>query len=134
MRVKSAAEFPNPVRVKLDKSEKAPALGLGQPLLVVKWGEEGTGDPHLVKLCPDGQTPDFVGGRVPIGASSGGDAIYFAPGAPLLIGGAVSRGEPLKVSGGKFVKAVAKDVAAVAASQAAAADDVIPAGILSAVV
>lgn len=119
------------IKAVLDATEAAPALGKGQPVTVTKWPADNTVEPYTVKTCPDGQVPDFVVGRTAVSGSPG-DVLYVGPGAPVLCGGAVKRGDLLTVKSGKFQKGIAKDLCACAASQDAAAGDLIPAAAIPA--
>ena len=124
-RYKTLADSPIIAKAKLDPTETAPALGKGQPLTVTKFPAEGTSEIYLVKTCADGVVPDFVVGNTAI-SSSPGDMLYAGmPGAPVLLGGAVTRGDLLSVKSGKFVKAAAKDVCVFMASTTGAAGDLI---------
>lgn len=132
-RYKTLVDQPLISKAKLDLAETAPALGKGQPVVVTKWPAEGTAETLLVKVCPDGQIPDFVVGNAALSAASPGDVIAVGmPGSPVLCGGAVKRGDLLTVKSGKFQKGIAKDLCACAASQDAAAGDLIPAAAIPA--
>jgi len=128
MRYKTVVDSPLVLKAKLDPTETAPALGKGQAVVVTKWGVEGSPEPMLVKTCPDGQVPDFVVGNAALSASSPGDIVWSGiSGSPALLGGIVSKGDPLVVSGGKFVKGTkAGDKSPFVAGLNGAANDVIP--------
>lgn len=114
------------IKAILDATEAAPALGKGQPVVVTKWPVDTTVDPYTVKTCPDGQVPDYVVGRTAVSGSAG-DILYVGPGAPILLGGTVKRGDLLVVKSGRFVKAGAGDLCVVAASVDAASGDLVAA-------
>ena len=118
------------IKAILDATEAAPALGKGQPVVVTKWPADNTVEPYTVKTCPDGQVPDFVVGRTAVSGSPG-DIIYVGPGAPVLIGGAVKRGDLLTVKSGRFQKAGAGDLCVCTASADGALGDVIAAAPLT---
>lgn len=118
------------IKAILDATETAPALGKGQPVTVTRWPADTTVDPHTVKTCPDGQAPDFVVGRAAVSGSPG-DILYAGPGAPVLLGGAVKRGDLLVVKSGRFAKAAAGDVCVCTASADGASGDLIAAAPLT---
>lgn len=131
-RLKTCVDVPAIIKAKLDPTEMAPALGKGQPVVVTKWPLEGSPDVMLVKMCPDGEVPDFVVGNGALSASAPGDLVSpGTPNAPILLGGSVVRRDLLVVKSGKFQKAAAKDVCACAAGIDGASGDVIPAAPLS---
>lgn len=104
-RSKTSVDGPVILKAQLDPTETAPALGKGQPLRVTTWPAEKSTDVFLVKTCPDGEIPDFVVGNSAVSAAAPGDIVYVNyPGAPALIGGIVSKRDPLVVKSGKFVK------------------------------
>lgn len=132
-RYKTLVDQPIISKAKLDPAETAPALGKGQPVVATKWPVEGSAEIMLVKTCPDGQVPDYVVGNAALSGSSPGDVVAAGlPGVPVLIGGAVKRGDLLVVKSGRFRGAVAKDVCVCTASQDAAAGDLIPGGAIPA--
>lgn len=104
-RSKTFVDGPLILKAQLDPTETAPALGKGQPLRVTTWPAEKSTDVFLVKTCPDGEIPDFVVGNAAISTGGPGDIVYINyPGAPALLGGTVSKRDPLVVKSGKFVK------------------------------
>jgi hypothetical protein len=126
-RMKTATDGPIILKAKLDPLETAPALGKGQPVRVTSWPIENTATLFLVKICPDGEVPDFVVGNLALSASSPGDIMISCyPAAPALLGGTVKKGDLLTVKGAKFVKAVAGNKAVGCASMDGVADDLIP--------
>lgn len=133
MRLRSTAEG-TIIQGMLDAGETIPAIGKGQPLRVVgPWNTETAPNVrYAVKICPDGEVPDFVMiGSTSI--SSPGNIAFPVTGCPLLIGGTVSKGDRLTVSGGKWVKATTGKVAVFEASVSAVANDLIPAARLTVV-
>ena len=118
------------IKAVLDAAETAPALGKGQPVVVTKWPTDNTVEPYMVKICPDGQVPEFVVGRTAVSGSPG-DITYVGPGAPVLLGGAVKRGDLLVVKSGRFQKAGAGDLCVCTASADGALGDVIAAAPLT---
>ena len=111
------------IKAVLDAAETAPALGGGQPV-VGKWPADNTVEPYMVKICPDGQVPEFVGADRRVGQSR--DITYVGPGAPVLLGGR-SSGDLLVVKSGRFQKAGAGDLCVCTASADGALGDVIAA-------
>jgi len=111
----------------LDDSEPAPALGTGQPVSVMVDSASG---PLKVVTCPDFDVPHFVIGARPASSTSSGVITPIAPGVPLLLGGAVMRGDKLMVEKGRFVKATKGNTVICAAGSAGASGDVIRAAAL----
>jgi len=106
-RSKTSVDGPLIFKAQLDPIETAPALGKGQPLRVTTWPAEKSSDVFLVKTCPDGEVPDFVVGNVAISSASPGDMVHVNyPCSPVLLGGTVSKRDPLVVKSGKFIKGV----------------------------
>lgn len=112
----------------LDASETAPALGTGQPVSVTA---DPTSGPLKVITCPDFDVPHFVIGARPASSTSSGIITPISPGVPLLLGGAVMRGDKLMVESGRFVKATTGKVVICAAGDAGASGDTIRAALLS---
>lgn len=133
MRLKTCVDVPAVSKAKLDPAETAPALGKGQPVIVTKWPLEGSPEVMQVKLCPDGEIPDFVVGNAALSVAAPGDVVPAGtPNAPVLLGGAVVRRDPLVVKGGRFQKAATGNAHNCVAACDGAAGDVIPSARLSA--
>lgn len=112
----------------LDDSEPAPALGTGQPVAVMVESPSG---PLKVATCPDFDVPHFVIGARPASSTSSGIITPISAGVPILLGGAVMRGDKLMVESGRFVKATTGKVVICAAGDAGASGDTIRAALLS---
>ena len=112
----------------LDDSETAPALGTGQPVSVAV---ESLSGPLKVITCPDFDVPHFVIGARPASSTSSGIITPISAGVPILLGGAVMRGDKLMVESGRFVKATTGKVVICAAGDAGASGDTIRAALLS---
>jgi len=131
-RSKTSVDGPVILKAQLDPIETAPALGKGQPLRVTTWPAEKSTDVFLVKTCPDGEIPDFVVGNSAVSAAAPGDIVYVNyPGAPALLGGIVSKRDPLVVKSGKFIKAVKGDKYVTCAALDGVAGDLIPSATIS---
>lgn len=126
-RNKTCVDGPVILKAQLDPKETAPALGKGQPLRVTTWPAEKSTDVFLVKTCPDGEIPDFVVGNSAVSSGAPGDIVYASyPGSPILLGGTVSKKDPLVVKGGKFIKGVTGNSCLVCAAVDGISGDLIP--------
>lgn len=131
-RSKTSVDGPLISKAQLDPTETAPALGKGQPLRVTTWPAEKSTDVFLVKTCPDGEIADFVVGNSAVSAGAPGDIVYVNyPGSPVLLGGAVSKRDPLVVKSGKFIKAIKGDKYVTCAAIDGVAGDLIPSASIS---
>ncbi len=131
-RSKTSVDGPLISKAQLDPIETAPALGKGQPLRVTTWPSEKSSNVYLVKTCPDGEVPDFVVGNSAVSAGSPGDIVYVSyPGSPVLLGGTVTKRDPLAVKSGKFIRAIKGDKYVTCAALDGVAGDLIPSATIS---
>lgn len=134
MRLRSTAEG-TIIQGMIDPAETTFAsVGKGQPLRVIPpWNTEASPNVRYnLKICPDGEVPDFVSMSA-LGIASPGGIAFPAPGCPVLLGGTVAKGDKLTVSGGKWIKATTGKVAILAASVDGSANDLIPSALIQVV-
>jgi len=101
------------------------ALSVGTPLTVTRFPlQSDSTDEHKVKVCADGGVPDAVV-TAAIDETTTGTICYINQDRiPLRLGGAVAKGDLLKVSGGKFVKCMTGDKGIASVNVDGAANDI----------